>query len=814
MFRNYITVAIRHLNRQKGYSFINVMSLALGIACCLLILLYIRDELSYDRYYDRADRTYRVTAEQRQGGEVVRTADVLIPTVWYMRQDFPEIEDMVRLVPPGNAWMVKYGDKGFYERNFYLADTTVFDVFQVPLLTGNPRTALTGNDKIVLSESIARKYFGDENPMGKILDSEGTFHLEVTGIMPDLPSNTHLGFDILASFKIQEAYSYNKVDEWGWRTAHSYIVLREGSDPAELEAKLPAFVEKHLGNRYESGEASLTYRLQPVTDIHLHSRLERELTPNSDIRYIYLFTAIAVFIIVIACINFMNLATARSAGRAREIGLRKVFGAVRIQMARQFLVESLLMSGMAVCLALLLAWISLPWFNLLTGKTMFLDSGTVLFALGAAVAIGVVVGCVSGSYPAFYLSGLAPIDTLKGTLASGGGTSGMRRVLVVSQFVISIALIICTGVVYSQMDFIRKRNMGLNTDMVVAVPLTFDPVQETARIYKQRVKESPYITNATSTYILPGHKNAVIPITLQRTGESEFEKIDMSQAWTDEDFVETLGIELVTGRYFDPSFVSDWGWQTAGGAAILNEAAVSRLGYDSPDEALGKEVNWVRELRQGWEEEEKQLRRIVGVVKDFHYTSLHQPIGPLVMFADYQGGHVVIKIKSESLSEGLAVIEDVWQEVNPEFAFEYFFVEDIFGRLYEAEQRFGRIFVSFAALAVLIACLGLVGLSSFTAERRTKEIGVRKVLGASIPNLFRLLSNEYVRLVIVANIFAWPAAYLVMNRWLDNFAYRIDLGWTTFILAGVLAMAIALLTVSYQAVRAATANPVESLRAE
>lgn len=814
MLRSYFTIAVRHLSRQKGYSLINVMSLALGIACCLLILLFIRDELSYDRYFDRADRIYRVTTEERQGGDVVRLAEVLVPTVWYMREDFPEIEDMVRLVPPGNAWMVKYGDKGFYERNFYLADTTVFDIFNVPLLTGNPETALTGNDKIVLSESIARKYFGDENPMGKILDAEGTFHLEVTGIMPDLPANTHLGFDILASFKIQEAYSEKKVDEWGWRTAYSYIVLREGSDPAELEAKLPAFVQKHLGSRYTSDEASLTFRLQPVTDIHLHSRLEQELTPNSDIRYIYLFAAIAVFIIVIACINFMNLATARSAGRAREIGLRKVFGAARTQMIRQFLLESLIMSAMAVCLALILAWVSLPWFNLLTGKTMSLDAGTMGFALAAVVAIGGAVGVASGSYPALYLSGLAPIETLKGTLAAGSGTAGLRRILVVGQFVISIALIICTGVVYSQLSFIQARNMGLNTDQVVAVPLTFNPVQETARTYKQRVAASPHVTSATATYILPGHKYAVIPLTLQRLGDAAYEKIDLNAAWTDEDFLETLGIELITGRYFDPAFQSDWGWGTTGGGVVLNEAAVTRLGFSSPEEALGKELHWVRELRQGFDEEETELRRIVGVMKDFHYTSMHQPIGPLVLFPDEQGGHIVVKIAPGHLSEGLELLEDVWRDVNPAFAFESFFVEDNFARLYDAEQRFGRVFVSFAVLAVLIACLGLVGLSSFTAERRTKEIGVRKVLGATIPNLFRLLSNEFVRLVIVANLFAWPAAYLVMTSWLDNFAYHVDLDWTTFILAGLLAMAIALLTVSYQAVRAASANPVESLRVE
>ena len=500
MFSNYFTVAVRHLNRKKGYSFINVMSVALGIACCLLIVLYVRDELSYDRFHDDADRIYRVVSEQRQGDQVSRTADVLLPTVTFMQNEYPEVEEMVRFVPPGNAWMVKYGDKGFYERSFYLADSTVFDVFNVPLVVGNPRTVLTGNDKVVLSESIARKYFGDENPIGKIVIAEGTFHLEVTGIMRDLPSNTHLGFDILASFRIQEAYSDRKVDEWGWRRSQSYILLKEGADPASLEAKLPAFVQKHLGSRYDNDEASLALSLQPVTDIHLRSHLENELTPNSDISYIYLFIAVAVFIILIACINYMNLATARSAGRAREIGLRKVFGAGRGQVARQFLIESLIMTGLAVCLALVIASLSLPWFNMLTGKAMSLDTGTMGFALAAALFIGLLIGCVSGSYPALYLSGLAPIETLKGSLSTGAGSARMRRLLVVGQFVISVALIICTGIVYSQLEFIRAKNMGLNTDQVIAIPQTFEPVITKSRTYKQRVQASPHVVNVAATY--------------------------------------------------------------------------------------------------------------------------------------------------------------------------------------------------------------------------------------------------------------------------------------------------------------------------
>ncbi len=817
MYRNYLTVAFRHLNRQKGYSAINVMSLALGIACALLILLYIRDELSYDRYHEKADRIYRVISEERGGDQAartvrtVRTAEVMTPTVKFMREDFPEVEDMVRFVPPGNAWMIKYGDRGFYERNFYLADSSVFNVFDVPLIAGDPRTALAGIDKVVLSESIARKYFGDEDPMGRILDAEGSFHFEVTGVMRDLPDNTHLGFDILAAFRIQEHYASKPSDVWDWRKSYSYVLLREGSDPDELEAKLPAFVEKYVGDQYDGVSSSLTFRLQPVTDIHLHSHLERELTPNSDIRYVYLFGAIAVFIILIACINFMNLATARSAGRAAEIGLRKTFGATRGQVIRQFISESMIMTGLAICVALLLSLLSLPWFNLLTGKSMSLNADTAWFALGAVVAIGAVVGFVSGSYPALYLSGLAPVQALSGLRSAGAGNVAIRRILVVSQFVISIALIICTAVVYSQLDFIRARNMGLNSDQVVAVPQTFAPVVVKSSVYKARLKEIPAVTDVSMNFLLPGHKNAASPIKARRRGQDESSTIDMYQAWVDDDFIGIFGIELVAGRNFDSAFPGDW---TATGAVVINEAAVARLGYASAAEALGKEIEGMQELITDSDERGELRPSIVGVVKDFHYTTLHEPIEPLVLFPNYPGGYAMVKIDSQRMAEGLSAIEEAWHEVNPEWAFEYFFVEDTFARLHEAEQRFGRIFISFSALAVVIACLGLVGLSSFTAERRRKEIGVRKVLGSSATGLVALLSREYFRLVIVANVLAWPVAYIAMNTWLGSFAYRIDLGWTTFILAGVLAMAIALLTVSFQAVRAATANPVEALRME
>ena len=426
-------------------------------------------------------------------------------------------------------------------------------------------------------------------------------------------------------------------------------------------------------------------------------------------------------------------------------------------------------------------------------------------------AIGLAVGFVAGSYPALYLSGLAPIQNLKGPPVAGASNAGLRRILVVGQFAISIALIICTGVVLNQIEYIRAKNMGLNTDQVVAVPLTFIPVMESSPVYKARVKDSPHVIEATVTYMLPGHQNAVIPLGVSRPEDGPATKFDMHAAWTDQDFIKIFDMELVAGRYFDRAFASDW---TRTGAVVINETAATRLGFASAEAAVGRTILWLHELRHGYEQEERVPREIVGVLKDFHYQSLHEPIEPLVLFPDDGGGHAMVKIDSENLEEGLAHIEAVWREVNPDFAFEYFFVEDTFARLYAAEQRFGRIAVSFAALAVVIACLGLFGLSSFTAERRAKEIGVRKVLGASVPGLFGLLSGEFVRLVIVANVMAWPVAYVAMHSWLDRFAYRIDPGWTTFVFAGGLAMAIALLTVGYQAVRAASANPVVSLRTE
>ena len=811
MLQNFFKVAVRHLARSKGYSLINAMSLVLGIACCLLILLYIRDELSYDRYHDRAERIFRVISDERRGDVVVRSAEIPVPVASFMRDDYTEVEEMVRFIPPGNAWMIRYGEKGFYERNFYLADSTVFDVFTVPLMAGNPRTALTGNDRVVLSESTARKYFGNENPIGKILEAEGAFQFEVTGVMEDLPANTHLGFDILASFRFQEAWSQNPVDTWDRRRSYSYVLLREDADPDDLEARLPEFVEKYAGNRYVAETSSLTLSLQPVTDIHLHSRLTRELTPNSDVRYVYFFSSVAVFIFIIACFTYMNLVTARFAGRAREIGLRKIFGAHRGALTRQFLSESLVMSGLAVCIALVLVPTTLPWFNMVTGKALDLDVDTAWFILGAAMATGVAAGLVSGSYPALYLSALKPVQVLQRSLASGTGSAGFRGTLVIGQCSISIALVICTGVVFSQLDYIRTKNLGFDAGHVVAVPLTTGPATESGRIYKELLQKSPYVISATVAYMPPGHRNFVLPITVRMPGRGEQESLEFLHTWTDEDFIETCDIKLAAGRYFDSSRPGDW---IRSGAAVLNETALKKLGFETPEEAVGGQFERIRERRQGYDVESTELRTIVGVVRDFHYMSLHAPIAPLMIFPDFEGSHVMVKVDGDHTRNGLAAVEDTWKQLNPETVFEYTFVDESVSRLYDAERRFGRIFFSFAVLAVLIACLGLVGLSSFTAERRRKEIGVRKVLGASGPSLVALLTLEYFRLVIAAIVVAWPVAYFAMNAWLGGFAYRVDLDWTTFILAGVLAMAIALLTVSFQAVRAAAANPVEALRME
>ena len=811
MLQHYYKVAVRHLARSKGYSSINAMSLVLGVACCLLILLYLRDELSYDRYHERAERIYRVISEERRGDDVVRSAVVPVPVASFMRDDYSEVAEMVRFIPPGNAWMTRYAEKGFYERNFYLADSTVFDVFTVPLIAGNPRTALAGNDRVVLSESTARKYFGDEDPIGKVLEAEGAFQFEVTGVMADLPANTHLGFDILASFRIQESWSHNPVDTWDRRRSYGYVLLRGDADPDDLEARLPAFVEKYAGDRFAAGTASLTLNLQPVTDIHLHSRLTRELTPNGDIRYVYFFSTVAALILMISCFTYMNLVTARFAGRAREIGLRRIFGAHRGALTRQFLSESLVMSGLAVCIALVLVPIALPWFNVVTGKALDLDVDMAWFIFCAASVTGIAVGLGSGSYPALYLSALKPVQALQKSLSPGKGCAGLRGTLVIGQCAISVALVICTGVVYSQLDYIRTKDLGFDAGHVVAVPLTTGPATEAGRTYKELLRQSPYVISAAVAYMPPGHQNFVLPITVQMPGRGEQERLEILHTWTDEDFIETCDIELAAGRYFDASRPGDW---IPSGAAVLNETAAEKLGHETPAEAVGGQFERIRERRQGYDTESTELRTIVGVVKDFHYSSLHTPIASLMIFPDYEGSHVLVKIDGDHAREGLAAVEAAWNQVNPETVFEYTFVDESVSRLYDAEERFGRIFISFSALAVVIACLGLVGLSSFTAERRRKEIGVRKVLGASPIGLVALLSREYFRLVIVAIVVAWPVAYLAMNAWLEGFAYRVDLDWLPFILAGVFAMAIALITVGFQAVRAAVANPVEALRME
>jgi putative ABC transport system permease protein len=808
MLHNYLTIALRNLLRHKGYACINVGGLAVGIACCLLILLYIQYELSYDRFPAGADRIYRVVREERAPGRVTSLAITPGPLAPALQREFPEIQQVVRLKPPNAAWMLRHEDRSFYETSFYIADSTVFDVFSIPLLKGNPATALQRPYTVVLTEAMARKYFGEEEPIGKLIRAEESMDLEVTGVMPSLPSNSHLKFEILASMGTQEELDRqnNQTYLTRWRSNYNfytYVVLAPGADPSRLEQKLPALIEKYAGSELRAAGVTMRFSLQPLAAIHLHSHLERELSANSDVASIYLFSAIAVFILLIACINFMNLATAHATMRAKEVGIRKVVGGQRHQLIIQFLGESLVVSCFAALLALGVAKLLVPVFNILAGKAIpgdLLTNGT---ALAGLAGITLVVGLVAGAYPAFVLSAFRPAAVIAGMRGAGRARSRLRKALVVAQFTITIALMICTGIVLEQLRYIRSRDLGLDPAQMVVMPLTYPPFSQRYSAFKQQVLQHPAVLGVTRSHFAPGRWNNVSYSLYQSAKAPMTESVEMCTLGADEDFVATMGMTLVAGRFLE---------RPAGAepepAYVLTEAAVTRLGWFSPEDAIGQSIDWLPPAGG------RRPSTIVGVVNDVHLRSLHDRIEPVVFYYTLGGAYIYVKIAAAQMPETLAFLRQTWKRVNPNAAFEYRFMDEEFARLYEAEERLGTLVGGFALLAVVIGCLGLFGLASFTVTQRTKEIGIRKVLGASIPNLIRLISKEFLLLVAVSNLLAWPVAYYAMSRWLQNFAYRIDIGAGVFVLAAVMALAVALATVGGHALRAARTNPVEALRYE
>ena len=798
MFKNYLKIAVRHLLKHKAYSFINSTGLAVGMASCLLILFYVYDELSYDRHHEKANRIYRVTASYKTTGK--HWACIGPPVGPALKNAFPEIEQLTRIkFFEGSKPVFRYEEKQFEERDVLYADSTALQVFSLPLVQGNPATALREPRSLLLTQRMARKYFGDEDPMGRTLSVDGSWPLTVTGVLRDLSPRTHMPFEFLVSLSTFYAHAGDWVDKAKtWAGFHTYVLLRAPFMPEQVEQKLPAFVSDFYTGQFEKPAAQvLTLHLQPLTDIHLYSKLEKELGPNSDIASVYIFSAIAFFVLIIACINFINLATAQFTKRLREVGIRKVIGAQRAQLAKQFLGETLVMTFFGLLLALLLLELCTPVFQNLTGKTLaWSDLNLKVLAISVG-AIVLFTGLLSGSYPALYISRFQPIQALQGLAARTTHTAVLRKGLVIFQFAISIFLIIGAMIIQHQLKYFHDKQLGFDKEMVVRVLLrgeTQKAVVKNLEAFKQTLRQHSAIMGVGAGSEAPGERFSLE--TIQREGRKHEPGTQMRILWgADQDYLPALGIKLVQGRNFSNAFASD------SMAFILNEAAVRELDLQEP---VGAVLRW-----------NNYAGAVVGVTENFHFASLHHKIDPLIIpHRPYQTDQLFVRVQSGQISAALAAIRAELDRITPNQLFQYSFLSEDFNQLYRGEDKLGVVFRYFTGIAILIACLGLFGLAAFAAEQRTKEIGIRKVLGASSSGIVSLLSKDFIKLVLVANLMAWPLAWFAMSKWLEDFAYRIEIGWWVFALAGGLALLIAVLTVSTQALKAALANPVEALRYE
>jgi len=799
MLKNYLKIAVRNLRKHKGYTFINIAGLTVGMACCALMLLFIRHELNYDRFHQKAGRIYRLTMHMSREGSEHTGSVMAAPIGPALAQEFPEIRQAVRLQPPYNNTLVKYQDRQFYEGGLYYADPNIFEIFDFPLQSGNAATALQNPKSVVLSQEAARKYFGEEDPLGKILQIErGERAFQVTGVLQEIPSTSHVRPDLLIPFN---NLLPRQLSNWWMFSYPTYVLLDDNASAADAIAKLPEFVDKHYSNgppRF----GKLTLSMQPLVDIHLRSDFDNDPGALSAMTYIYLFAALAALIIAIACINFMNLATARSQHRSREVGVRKVVGGMRLQLVLQFLAESIVLAFIAVIGAAMLIEFFLPVFNALAQKNIEVDFASDWSLVAGFVALALTVGIAAGSYPAFFLSRVQPVEVLKGGSRRGTSGSRLRQMLVVGQFVISIALIACTFIVNNQIEFIRHKRLGFDKEQVLVVTLRGEAAQNNWPVLKTELLRHPVFMHVAATSAVPADDGWWV--TGARRGDAEEEKAVYTYQ-VDFDFFTTLGIEVAAGRLLSPEFPSD-----SANAFVLNEAAVKEFGWESSEAAIGQDFVWL-----GAGPENAKRGTIAGVVRDFHFRPLYEEIAPAVFHLMPWGSEkLVMRVRPNSMEPALAILQTEWQKFDPQHPLEFSFMDERVEAQYGAETRLLKIFSIFSTFAVFISCLGLFGLASFTAEQRTKEIGVRKVLGASVANIILMLSNGFTRLVLISFVVAAPIAWWAMNKWLQNFAYRQPLGPGAFLWAGLLALGIAWLTVSYQSLKAALANPVDSLRYE
>jgi putative ABC transport system permease protein len=796
MIKNYLKIALRNFQRHKGYSFINIAGFAIGMACCLLILLYVRHELSYDRYHKDVERVCRIVQDirtQTANRVFAPISPMVAPT---LKSDYPQVEYAARAIP-ARSRLVRRKDTFFYEDRFMYADQELFDVLTFQFIQGNPQEALIRPNTLVVSQRMALKYFGNVNPLGDTLEINQQEY-EITGVVTDSPENTHLKYDLMAS--LETLKDWNEMSNWYSTMFYTYLKLKPGVNVEEFSQQVSHLADKYVGEQLKSWGSTYNYFLQPLSSIHLHSHIRYETEPPGNPVYITIFSFVGLFILIIACLNFMNLSTARAANRAKEVGLRKVVGAQKLQLIGQFLGESLLVAFLSLGLAMVIAKFAIPLLNELTGISLSFDllliPGILLSLIGGAV----LVGMAAGLYPAFVLSAFRPAVTLKGTTSAGTQGFALRTVLVVVQFAISVMLIIGTLTMYKQFNFMKNKYLGFEKKQKLILPLRGGiNIQENFAFVKDMFFKHSSITGVTVSSTVPGR--GVSNFSIRIVGEDDSKNQSMFHMYFDDDFIPDYGIDMVAGRAFQKEMKTD-----LMGAFLINEAAVKAFGWSRPEEALGKRLLTGHGGR---------TNPIIGVTKNFHYRGLQSEVEPLVMeFLPWIFRYVTLSIDISDLNETLAFVKSQWKALWPGHPFEHFFLDTDFDRQYRADEQIGNVFGIFTFLGLFIACLGLLGLASFTAESRTKEIGIRKVLGAPVGSIVFMLSKQFTKWVLLANCIAWPVAYFFMDRWLKNFAFRVDIGVWTFVLSGVLVLLVALLTVSYQSIKAAAANPVDSLRYE
>jgi putative ABC transport system permease protein len=800
MWKNFLKIAYRNILRHKGYSFINIAGLAIGMACCIVIMLWVLDELSYDKYHANADRIYRLWVDANFGAPF-RTALSMAPAASALVEEYPEVLATARIGSPGSI-SISYGDNLIQERGVAWADNSIFDVFTLPFVSGDPETALKLANTLVITEEMAEKYFADEDPLGKVLRLGGSDNYTVTGVIRNVPHNSHVTFNMLRSMETLTVRNRADMEHWFNIQYYTYLLLAEGVNFKDFEAKLSEFVDRHMGEILTASGGTLDCYLQPLTDIHLRSHLQGELGANGDITYVYLFTLIALFILLIACVNFINLATARSTARAREVGMRRTLGANRIRLIVQFLGESVLFCLLSLLISFIIIEISLPFFNDLAARELTLNLLNPPWIMAGFFGFAILVGCLAGVYPALFLSSFKPVKVLKGSFETGTARSRFRGLLVVLQFTISIALIVSTLTIYHQIQYMKHKNLGFDREQVVVMPRLTPSLRQSLDTVKDRIAAVPGVIDVAASTFAPGRGYRLSIV--QPEGFADDQPQTLSYLEIDHNYLPTYKMNLLEGRNFKKEFSTD-----PAQSVLINQTAARQFGWDDP---VGKTMSNATLTDSG---RVQLTRTVIGVVADFHQRSLHNKIAPLVIGnIPVEFWTLSVRIAPENVSAILDEIEEAWKGFDPNRPFSFYFLDEAIDARYRSEERLGNITLIFSLLAIFIGCLGLVGMSAYTAEQRTKEIGIRKVLGASITAIVRLLSVRFLVFIAVANVIAWPVAYYAMHRWLENFAYRVNPQPWIFLLSMLLALTIAMITVSFQAVRAATVDPVKSLRYE